>query len=112
MAKITCPECGNVMRPAKPLKAGKRVKCSECGADFLVEDEVEEARPAKTAKATAKAAAKADPAPPKKKKKAEKKDDKPAKPADGKPSFDDDEDDGPATYGYIDDHSKHDEPDI
>jgi predicted RNA-binding Zn-ribbon protein involved in translation (DUF1610 family) len=33
---VTCPECGAVLRPAKPLRAGKSVKCPKCGAGFAV----------------------------------------------------------------------------
>jgi hypothetical protein len=41
---ITCPECGTVLRPAKPLSAGKSVKCPKCQAGFVVGDN--EPRPA------------------------------------------------------------------
>jgi hypothetical protein len=33
---LTCPECGAVLRPAKPLRPGKSVKCPKCGAGFVV----------------------------------------------------------------------------
>ncbi len=33
---ISCPECGAVLRPAKPLPAGKSVKCPKCGAGFAI----------------------------------------------------------------------------
>jgi hypothetical protein len=36
MSSITCPECNTVLRPAKPLRAGKSVKCPKCGAGFVV----------------------------------------------------------------------------
>jgi hypothetical protein len=35
-SSVTCPECGVVLRPAKPLAAGKSVKCPKCGAGFVV----------------------------------------------------------------------------
>ena len=34
--KISCPKCGAVLRPAKPLPAGKSVKCPKCEARFVV----------------------------------------------------------------------------
>src|SRR5947199_3201333 len=34
--KLTCPKCQATLRPAKPLPAGKRVKCPKCGARFAV----------------------------------------------------------------------------
>jgi hypothetical protein len=33
---LTCPECHATLRPAKPLPAGKTVKCPKCGAGFVV----------------------------------------------------------------------------
>jgi phage FluMu protein Com len=49
VSKLTCPECGKVLRPAKPLAIGKKVKCPRCETVFVaVEDEEEvEARPAR-----------------------------------------------------------------
>jgi hypothetical protein len=34
-ANLTCPECGAVLRPAKPIPPGKSVKCPKCGAGFV-----------------------------------------------------------------------------
>jgi endogenous inhibitor of DNA gyrase (YacG/DUF329 family) len=51
---VSCPECGAVLRPAKPLRVGKTVKCPKCDAGFVIGAE-EERRPAPAA--TAKPAA-------------------------------------------------------
>jgi predicted Zn finger-like uncharacterized protein len=90
--KITCPHCDAVLKPAKPLAAGKKVNCPRCGEVFTVrdEEEEEEARPA-----PARPAKKAVPAKPA----------RPAKPAPPAPppkkSAVDDDDDGELTYGVI-----------
>ena len=111
-SKLTCPDCGKVLRPAKPLPAGKKVKCPECGSVFLAQDdEVPKAtittaaakRGAKAAKGDAK---KAKPA----KKPAKDDPDKPPAPQ-GTIPFADDEDDGPATYAFQS-GDKHEEPEI
>ena len=34
--RITCPECETVLRPAKPIAPGKKVKCPKCGSTFEV----------------------------------------------------------------------------
>src|SRR5262245_61347192 len=53
VSKLICPECEAVLRPAKPLEAGKRVKCPKCRTTFTAqgddEDEPEPPRPAKKA---------------------------------------------------------------
>jgi hypothetical protein len=36
ITSVNCPECNAVLRPAKPLRAGKSVKCPRCGAGFVV----------------------------------------------------------------------------
>jgi len=36
--KLTCPECSTVLRPAKPVPAGKKVKCPRCETIFAAED--------------------------------------------------------------------------
>jgi len=44
-SKLSCPECGTTLRPAKPVAAGKKVKCPSCETIFVAgedEDEVEE----------------------------------------------------------------------
>jgi hypothetical protein len=110
--KITCPECGKVLRPAKPIPAGKRVKCPQCSAMFVPAEEDDASAavsksPAKSA-ARAKTAAQAKPTA----KKAA--DDKPPKAKSvPKPNDDDDEDNvGSSSYEFIDDHRKDDEPEI
>lgn len=37
--KYTCPECKAVLKPAKPLTPGKKVRCPKCEAIFTVEGE-------------------------------------------------------------------------
>ncbi len=44
MAKIICPECEAVLKPSKPVPAGKKVSCPKCGAVFLAPDEEDEPR--------------------------------------------------------------------
>jgi hypothetical protein len=39
VAKLTCPECGAVLKPSKPLTPGKKVKCPKCGTVFEVPGE-------------------------------------------------------------------------
>jgi hypothetical protein len=58
--QVTCPKCRSVLRPAKPLPAGKQVKCPKCGTTFTTpgaEPEtiglVEDDPPKKTAPAKA-----------------------------------------------------------
>ena len=41
VSKLTCPECGKVLKPAKPLAAGKKVKCRACQKPFVAEPEAE-----------------------------------------------------------------------
>jgi hypothetical protein len=41
VAKLTCPACGAVLRPTKPVPAGKKVTCPRCSEVFLAEDEEE-----------------------------------------------------------------------
>jgi hypothetical protein len=42
-ARITCPDCKSVLRPAKPVPDGKQVKCPKCGNQFLTPGLIEEA---------------------------------------------------------------------
>src|SRR5262249_6192497 len=44
---ITCPECHTVLRPSKPVSAGKSVKCPKCGAGFVVGGDEPAAAPAR-----------------------------------------------------------------
>src|SRR5262245_60681239 len=72
LTKLVCPECSKVLRPAKPVEPGKKVRCPKCEAIFVAGEEEEdesneikvveeEERPKKKKKAKAKA--KAEPAP-------------------------------------------------
>jgi hypothetical protein len=96
--RLTCPECGKVIRPARPVTVGKKVRCPKCEAVFVArsdeEDEEDRPRPKKKKDAPAKKA-KSAPAP------------KPKEPA--KKKTEDDEDGG--TYGYIKDESEEEEDD-
>jgi hypothetical protein len=99
VAKLTCPECKTVLKPAKPLPEGKAVKCPECGARFTAGAADAEA-PAPKKKPAAGAAA----GPPRKKapKPAAPKRPAPAAKADGKKKKDDDDDDeGGGVYGVV-----------
>jgi len=55
LTRLSCPECGKVLKPAKPVSAGKKVKCPECETVFVVREEeeteaVEEERPRKSSR--------------------------------------------------------------
>src|SRR4051794_4957416 len=39
--KVECPECGKVLRPARPIEPGKKVRCPKCEAVFVAPDEGE-----------------------------------------------------------------------
>jgi hypothetical protein len=43
VSKLTCPECHKVLRPAKPLAIGKKVKCPRCETVFVAVEDEEEA---------------------------------------------------------------------
>lgn len=96
-SRITCPDCKSVLKPAKPVPDGKKVKCPKCGQMFttpgLVEDED---RPRKKAAGQkAKAAIKKAPRP---------------EPPPKKASHDDeDEEGGGGIYGYIPEEEKEEE---
>lgn len=62
VAKLICPECEAVLRPAKPVEPGKRVKCPKCGNIFAALADEDEPPPRR-------APAKARKAPPDKQKK-------------------------------------------
>jgi hypothetical protein len=50
ITKLSCPDCGTVLRPAKPVEAGKKVKCPRCDLIFAAgADEDEDDRPRKPA---------------------------------------------------------------
>ncbi len=92
--RLTCPDCKSVLRPAKPVPDGKKVKCPKCGGFFttpgLLEREPARKKPAaiKTAKETNK------------------------KPAAPKPPADTDEGDGIYSYIPEDKKAEEDKPDI
>jgi hypothetical protein len=112
-SKLTCPDCGKVLRPAKPLPAGKKVKCPECGNVFLAQDD--EVEKATIATAVAKRGTKGGKGkdkkapPPKKPPKADA--EKAPAAAPGTIPFADDDDDGPATYAF-EQGAAHEEPEI
>jgi hypothetical protein len=84
LARLTCPDCHAVIKPAKPVEEGKKIKCPKCGNVFVAgAANGAPAQPVeKKTAAVAEPAKKEEPAPAKKK------------------PMDDDEDDGPATYGF------------
>jgi hypothetical protein len=94
VSKLSCPKCKTVLRPAKPLPAGKMVKCPKCANDFTAEEgnvEQQTAAPPKAKsvapkKPAAKPAAKLAPKSTN------------AKTAPAKLIDDDDDDDGGGTY--------------
>jgi hypothetical protein len=112
--QLVCPECGKTLRPAKPLAPGKSVKCPKCEAVFDVPAADKEDKAAVTGSVREKSPPSGD-----KEAKGKKAEKKAKKTDDGKPSKTIGEtiplagdEDGPATYGFIDDHSKVDEPEI
>lgn len=88
-ARITCPDCKSVLRPAKPVPDGKKVKCPKCGKPFTTPGLVE--GPEKPLRKTA---------PANKTKAAVKKGNGP-KPPPQKADFDDDDDDGGGIYSFV-----------
>ena len=56
LTKLSCPECGTVMRPKSPVAPGKKVKCPKCETVFKAPDDDEDEAPARK-KAPAKAPA-------------------------------------------------------
>ncbi len=118
VSKLICPECNTVLRPTKPLPAGKPVKCPECGARFTAPEEDAPKAPLKKPKKAADDGPEAAERKPKKpadavqaapKKKA-------APPAAKKPAAkkDDDDDEEGGIYGYVkeEETEKEDKPDI
>src|SRR5690348_14764281 len=49
VSRLTCPECGRVLRPAKPVAAGKKVRCPECDTVFVAGEDEEDDRPRRPA---------------------------------------------------------------
>jgi hypothetical protein len=83
VTKLTCPKCATVLKPAKPLPEGKKVKCPRCGTLFAAEP----AAPAPAGKPQP-AGAKQKPV------------DKPQLPRPGK---DDDDEDSGGVYSFVND---------
>jgi predicted Zn finger-like uncharacterized protein len=102
VSRITCPECKTVLKPTKPVPAGKAVRCPECGTRFNAAEDA-----AKVPLKKPKAAVAADLKP---KKSADKKA-SPKKPAIIKS---DDEEEGGGTYAYMKEEevAEEDKPDI
>src|SRR5262245_2856019 len=42
VSNLVCPDCATVLRPAKPVAVGKRVKCPKCGTIFAATDDEED----------------------------------------------------------------------
>jgi predicted Zn finger-like uncharacterized protein len=99
-ARITCPDCKSVLRPAKPVPDGKKVKCPKCGNTFttpgLVEEvlEVEEVQEAPRKKASAKKSSE------KKSKAAIKKASSP-KPPTKKTAYEEEEEESGGIYAFV-----------
>jgi hypothetical protein len=121
LTKLTCPECGKVIKPARPVAEGKKIRCPKCDSVFVAgEDEPDEVVPVKKPKkkeaedgaikkskvASAEKPSKKDAG---KKPAAEK---KAEKPPEKKPGLDDEDDDGPMTYGFVKEEKDEDTPDI
>src|SRR5438067_2274842 len=34
LTQVACPACGAVLKPAKPIEVGKKIKCPKCAAIF------------------------------------------------------------------------------
>ena len=46
VSKVTCPECGAVLKSSKGVTPGKKIRCPKCGESFRAPEEaVQEARP-------------------------------------------------------------------
>jgi predicted Zn finger-like uncharacterized protein len=92
-ARLTCPDCKSVLKPAKPVPDGKKVKCPKCGNLFtspgLVADEDDPIQKAPAKKA------------PKQKKAAIQKKADAIKPPPKKADYDDDDDDGGGIYSFV-----------
>jgi predicted Zn finger-like uncharacterized protein len=102
VSKLTCPECSTVLRPAKPVAAGKKVKCPRCetifaaggDADLDIVEVLDDDPPARKSPAKARAGKPA----------------KPARPVKKAPKKPDEEEEG--TYKFIGDNPDEEKPDI
>ncbi len=91
VSKLTCPNCKTVLKPAKPLPAGKMVKCPKCSTNFTADEgDASKIDAAKTLAAAAAAAPSG----------AKKKADKPAEKKPDPKDLDDDEESG-GTYNIL-----------
>jgi hypothetical protein len=96
VTKLCCPNCKTILRPAKPLPVGKKVKCPKCSNDFTAADGDADKPAAAAGNAAPAAKDKAAAAP---KKKADKPAAKKAGPA--KPAEETVEEDSAGTYGIV-----------
>ncbi len=97
--RITCPECATVLKPAKPIAVGKKVKCPKCETTFTVEEEERDDQPKNAKAAPAAGAVKKKPV----------ESGKPEKKPDQKPAPSTDEDDEGGTYTLKEGHEKKDD---
>src|SRR5947209_455540 len=99
VAKLTCPECSAVLKPAKPVPEGKKIKCPKCGTIFEARAEDNEPQPVKPAARPKPVPAAKKPSSPvtAQKKSAAPAKSKPAAPAKPKPAYEEDDDDA-GTY--------------
>lgn len=63
VSRVTCPECGAVLKPAKPVAVGKKVTCPKCKANFAVAADEREDEAIKPAARSRPAPARKKPAP-------------------------------------------------
>src|SRR5262245_48971454 len=91
VSTVRCPKCKAVLKPSKPLPAGKKVKCPKCANLFSVKPDDSDIKVAV-------------PAGPKSKTKP-----KPAAPIPAKKDSLDDDEDGPAVYSFADAHQNSDD---
>jgi predicted Zn finger-like uncharacterized protein len=102
-ARIICPDCKAVLRPAKPVPDGKKVKCPKCGSSFTTPGLRKEEEPPRKKAPTKKASEKKDKAAVKK---------APAAQAPAKKSVVDDEEDDGGIYSFVKTEEEEDKPQI
>jgi hypothetical protein len=103
VSKIECPECHTILKPAKPLAPGKKIRCPKCDHVITVPGEpAEETVPKGAVRKAEDAAVPSSPAGPKKTVPA------PAKP---RPAQVDDDDDDGGTYAVLRDPGEEDDDD-
>jgi hypothetical protein len=96
--KLICPECETVLRPARPVAPGKKIKCPRCDTVFVAGGDEDEDDPPPRKAASRKAS------PDKGRKPAPKAKAPAAKEAPKKPAGDDDDDGG--VYGTVKEESE------